>query len=122
MWPSPGKELLEEVDRAVRVTVSHPPTVQVPTAIRPLPQGHRLPLAAAATVLGSVPLFDTFQSLPSMQTLVVQHLHQGVHAPVIEHRPVASAVLLLVGLGDHLTLGEIAHHHGTFNQSVGEEV
>jgi hypothetical protein len=65
-----------------------------------------------------VSLIDTFRLLPSVQTLIVQHPHKAIQPPVVEDRPVAMPVLLLVGFGDHLPLEEIAHHYGAFNQSV----
>ena len=57
-----------------------------------------------------------------MLTLILQHPHKAIQAPVIEDRAVEVPVLLLVSLRDHLPLGEIANHHGAFNQSVGNEV
>ena len=75
-----------------------------------------------AALLGRVPLSNRLQVLPSVPTLVGEHRHKAIQAPVIEDRPIALAVLLLVGLGNHLPLGEIANHHGAFNQSVGDEM
>src|SRR5262245_23425661 len=75
-----------------------------------------------ATLLGRAPLSNSLQFLPSMPTLVGKHLHKSIDAPVVEYRPVTIAMLLLVSLGDHLPLGEIADHHGAFNQSVGDEM
>src|SRR5258708_35101960 len=75
-----------------------------------------------AALLGRVPLSTSLQFLPSVPTLVGEQRHKAIQAPVIEDRPIAIAVLLLVGLGNHLPLGEIANHHGAFNQSVGDEM
>src|SRR5690348_3118822 len=122
VWPEPGKEPLEDVDRTVHVAIQDQPTVRVPTAVRPLPQGHVLPSMTPAALLGRVPLSNRLQVLPSVPTLVGEHQHKAIQAPVIEDRPIAIAVLLLVGLGNHLPLGEIANHHGAFNQSVGDEM
>src|SRR5260221_5277298 len=49
VWPQPGKEPLKDIHRAVLVAVHHQPTG--PTAIRALPQGHRLPVPAPRAVL-----------------------------------------------------------------------
>ena len=56
-----------------------------------------------------------------MSTLVLKHLHKAVQAPIIEDGAMQGARPLVVGFGDHLPLGEIANHHGAFNQSASDD-
>ena len=68
MWPQPGKEPLEDVDRAVLIAIHHQAAVL--TAIHPLPQGHGLHLPTLATRFGRIAFIDDMQFFPSVQTLL----------------------------------------------------
>ena len=54
VWPKPGKEPREDIDRAILVAIHHESTVQA--MIRPFPQGHVLQVTTATTHLGRVAL------------------------------------------------------------------
>ncbi len=55
MWPKPGKKPLEDVDRAILITVHHQATCFIGTAIGPFPQRHVLLVSTATTHLACVP-------------------------------------------------------------------
>ena len=122
-----AKEPLEDVDRAVLVTIHHQAAVR--TAIRAEPQRHVFHTLADMTRLGGTAFADDIQFFPKAQTLVVKHLHKAVETPIIIHHAVADLPLapLFVGLAlllldDHLPLGKIANDHGPFSQSARDEM
>src|SRR5436190_1041041 len=58
VWPKPGNEPLEDVDRAVLVAVHHQAAVLVLAAIRPFPQRHVLLVFARMTHPGGIALIN----------------------------------------------------------------
>ena len=116
MWPQPGKEPPQLIDRTVLIAIHH--QAAVPTAIRALPQRHGPDVPTAAAGLARIALIDDFQHFPSQETLVGEHLHEVIESPIVVHRPMQGLLMLGMRFGDHLPLGKISDHHGAFNQQV----
>lgn len=81
------------------------------------------------TLFVRIALTDDIQFLPIQQTLIGQHPHKAIEAPIIIHHAVTDApllpvlgTLLLLLAHDHLPLGKIADDHSPFSQFAGDEV
>ena len=122
MWPEPGKVPLENVDRAVLITVHHEATVRIGTAIDTLVEWHGLLALTAATHLARVPLIYDHQFFPREYALIVEHLHKAVESPIIVDGSIQMLIALFVLVRDHQPLGKITDHNGSLNQFVRDEM
>jgi hypothetical protein len=120
VWPKPGKEPLSDVDRAVLIAVHHQPTV--PTTIRALVKWHVLLLPTVAAGLARIAFIKEFQHFPSEVTFVLEHLHEGIQAPIVVDAAIELLASLRMLFRDHLSLGKISDHHSALNQSVSDEM
>ena len=51
-----------------------------------------------------------------------EHLNKRIQAPLIEDCSIAIFVSFLLLFHNHLSLGEISDHHGSFNQCVSDQM
>ncbi len=118
--PQPGKEPLQDVDGTVVVAIHGEFTFRA--TVGPFLERHGLEMPTATTLFGRVAFIYSVEIFPREHTFVAEHLHEGVEAPLIIHRSIELFVALFVFLHDHLPLGQISDHHGSLNQSVGDEM
>ena len=120
VWPAPGKDPRENVDRAIVVTVHHESTVR--TAIRTFPERHGLQITAAATGFRRVAFILYNQFFPVQLAFVGEHLGERVQAPIVKHSSIEGFLALLVLPHDHLPLTQITDHDSSLNQFVSDEM
>ena len=120
MWPKPGKEPPQLIDRAVLIAIHAEATV--PTAIRALPERHGLHVPTTAAGLARIAFILDFQHFPSQEALILEHLDKAIEPPIVVDTPIERFPAFHMLLGDHLPLGKLSDHHSAFNQSVSDEM
>jgi hypothetical protein len=75
----------------------------------------------AATGFAGIAFAYLHEYFPSEHTLVGEHLHKAIQAPVIEDRPMLCFQMFLMFLRDHLPLGKVSDHNSSLNQFVSDE-
>src|SRR5215469_7052592 len=75
VWPKPGKEPRELIDRAILVAIHHESAFLA--TIRPLPERHLLDVSTSAAYFGRVALIYKVEILPEQLAFAGEHLNEG---------------------------------------------